>query len=1583
MDDEGDASGEWAQWFCGKQSAENDAGWNHQNTCTVDLINASIHLGFLILAALILLVCTCSTRLRRCRSKTLITLPYHDVRYILAVVFSFVFLCSLGEGILTDLTRNTATEPHLYVPQALACVNGIICLVYYHHLECWDLPRLALLLLIFWISAVIGESLKLYSAIEQQLSSDHLRWYTISASILLYGCYAIIEICFILSQPCCAGRKPPDIPRDLRKKSMLYHHRYVNLFSRYLYWWISWLLRQGYKHPIEKSHLGCLPDEHRTRYQYELFKRAYEVEETRAAIHNTTPSMWRAYFGAYGRPMIISGILKLLGDLFILVGPVAIGGIVTYAANYESGEDGAHQVETPYVTISEFFSNGFVLVAVMFLSTVYYSIYYQTHFYICTIESMHVRTAIQAFVYEKSLRLSSWTMTGGDMTVGQITNHMSTDAINVLGMFQFIHFLWTSIIQIIVILVLLYFVLGVAALLGALTLILISPIQLKIGTIMTRIHENVLIYTDDRLKKSNELLHGIKLLKLYGWEELFCSAIEVVRKNEIVQVMKEGMYMAMTWCLTDVAPLLVTLVSYAAYYPWLSDTPLTPDIAFASLALFQSLIIPFFMVPIALGYFVNGLVSTNRLEIFFAAAEIEEKDDGRQQELVNDDDNDSDEEWYINQGRNGGAYKKKYFRENIKQSAVEETSMKKEESTDKTKLLRQEKPTLYGTMNKTIFPGHDTAVHSIPLDDHLAIQVKGGYFAWDPEDDSAILSDIDLDIHKGKLTMIVGTVGTGKSSILSAMLGEMTTISGTVQFNGNHGNISYCSQKAWLQNATLRDNILFGEQYNNDKYQSVLSACALHPDIDILPAGDLTEIGEKGINLSGGQKQRVSVARAIYSNTDIVILDDPLSALDVHVGRQLFMEGIIDLLIDNKRTVILVTHQLQYLQYADKIVVMDNGKIHRQGEIDKIAKEDPELYKQWRETVQLLSESESETEDDTTVQEREELKKQISVIEDEKLEEDGKLIEEEERERGSISLAIYMVYSKAVKIPYALLAIALNAISIVIMAITNFWLSEWSEAGYDVANKTETDIKDDNVYYLGVYTLFTFISAATLLLVCITSTVFTILAAKRIHHSLLRNIIHAPMRFFDTTPIGRILNRFSSDTQIIDQRLWQTIYYVVQSYLWVLVAIVVNTIVTPFYILFIIPITIVYFLLQTFFIRTSRELQRIDSITKSPVFAHFSETLTGLSTVRAYRIQKQLRRRIIAKIDDNNIAFLFMKTINIWLGIRLDFIGSLMVLLVGLIALVTVALGSIQSSWVGLTLTYALAAATNMNWMVRQTADMEMQMNAVERVNHYTHLDTEDYEGNYYPRHDWPDKGEVKLENVCVRYATTLDPVLNNITLHFRAGEKIGICGRTGSGKSSLTLALFRMIDTFQGRIMIDGLDISHVPLLTLRNRLAIIPQDPVLFTGSIRFNLDPEKTRTDDELWAALEIAQLKTLVSELDNQLDSLVTEGGENFSVGQRQLFCLARAFLRKARVLVMDEATASIDMQTDAILQSVVSTAFADRTVITIAHRISSILDADTVLVLSDGNVVEYDTPKMLLDKEDSMFSSLVKGNYDQD
>ncbi|XP_071484824.1 ATP-binding cassette sub-family C member 9-like [Diadema antillarum] len=1579
------------KWFCGTNSSDlpsfNNRSMNYAdvfgNQCYIDAFIAGTQVAFVVVTAVIIIAISCCTSYREREGHFLLRYPTHAPRWLLTFVLAVMSVASIAEGILTDSTYiQQPTQPHLYLTGITSFFGSLMSLLYFTKMEQWRSRHMSWFLLLYWVASLATMGLQLEYLNYQELNDVHVTIYDITIIlIVVYSVFLLLELIFISIMIFGFFNDTTliqEYPEDLKKESMYYMELYVNIMSQLMHWWLNWMFILGFKKPLEVDDLGTISTVHTAEYNHLRFKRNLQREVKRAKAKGVEPSLARVYVTTYWPRMLAGAFLKLCTDFGAYVGPLAIGGITLYVIR----EPGEPQPPHP-VSVSEFFADAYILIGCIFVTALVRHMCDQTYQFWTSIEGIHARSAIQSVVYEKSLRLSTYAMSGGMMTMGQITNHMSVDANNVMMFFMLGNEVWATPVKIAFALFLLYQQLGSPALIGASVFLLVIPFQLAAAVSMSKFIKAVLGAADFRLKISNEMLQGIKLLKLYGWERIYYQAIKRARITELYALLKVYIFFAVTFVINAATPIIVTLVSFGTYTA-VTDKILTPDVVFTSLSLFNQIAGPLFMFPFVINLFVGCIVSTSRLRKYLLAPEVE----GRSGDISGlpdgvDSATDSAEsvrstdkldfEIDVKQPSWGRSRSKKSKRvETASDSPDKKTPLLSGDGSPKSSLS-------YGATHyqeDTFFGEKD----GFPSD--VAIRIDDGNFTWDPDSNVPILSDINVDIPKGKLTIVVGQVGSGKSSLLSAMLNEMTTLSGSVTTSSDAKSTAYAPQKAWLVNATLKENIIFGEEVNLSMYRKVIDACALQPDIDMLPGKDMTEIGEKGINLSGGQKQRVSVARSLYANRDIIILDDPLSALDMHVGSHLFKNGIQNILKKRRKTVILVTHQLQYLPDADKVIVMKDGKISCQGTPDEVAEADPSLMADSERMLKEATESEAEAsgaESETLLEERRALKKQlsrqISVNKDSvpgtSAEETGRLIEEEEKEKGSVSYMMYLYYFKSMGYSIACLMVGCVAMRSGLQVATNFWLSDWSESGLLPANETKS-----TSYYLRGYAGFSMSTVAGSILSNIFSCLGALLAARAIHFALVQNIIGIPMRFFDTTPIGRILNRLSSDTQWIDQRLVHTCNMLLNTLVSVIASFIVNAIVNVYFVIFLVPIGIIFFIILVYFVATSRMLQRLESVTRSPVFAHFSETLGGLPIIRAYKDEKRFFRNILGKIDKNNTALVYLYTANRWLAIRLDYLGAVIVLIASLSALLGAVYGSVDSSLVGLAITYSLEISIFMNMVVRGCADLELQMNAIERIRYYTEVKNEDYDG-LEPPPEWPDKGEIVLEKISVRYAPELDPVLHDVDVTIPAGQKLGICGRTGSGKSSLTLALFRIIDTFKGRILIDGVDIASVPLITLRQRLSIIPQDAILFTGSIRRNLDPSDVKSDDELWKALDIAQLRDVVTPLEGGLDYVVTEGGENFSVGQRQLFCLARAFLRDSRILVMDEATASIDQETDRILQDVVADVFQDRTVITIAHRVGTIMDSDNILTLSDGHVVEFDSPNVLMKKEDSVFASLVR------
>ncbi|XP_078665040.1 ATP-binding cassette sub-family C member 8-like [Branchiostoma floridae x Branchiostoma belcheri] len=1513
---------------------------NDHPTCIPEMLSCVPH-AYVVFVAMVTGITYC------CREKSSHVTPWshysgHTLRWMLSILLLLCYMCAIGAG---AISANDSKQPwpYLYVPSILGLVATLLSIGLYNAWETGNYRVPLLTLLVYWAGIGGLQGWTVWRMVHAGFAGDlYVRFYVTVVIAAVYALLMLIELYLLLTKRYCCGSccavPPSHPPNDLQDEEMTFYQPFVNPVSMVTYWWLNGFLQLGYKRPLEMSDLGKLPKEHHAAVNHKLLGQAFNKHMTKWTSAHPARSLWASYLTVYGWRFFLGCLFQFIGSSLSFVGPICIDRVVQYVElSHIPPSNSTITEEVSLVTFDTFIQNGFVLTVVLLVALVTKACCLHMAYYIVMREGINAKTGLQAMVYEKTLRLSSAALTGGTMTTGGVINHLSIDAGNIMDFFFYIFYLWSAPITLVVAMVLLYLSLGEAALAGGGLMIVLAPVQWYLAMKMGRLQKETLEQTDQRIKKSNEMLQAMKLIKLYAWEDIFSDMIKGARRKELRVLLKGFLYGVCVLFVTRCTPILSTLLTFSLY-TLITGQPLTAGKAFSSLALFNILEAPLFTLPMVTRVAVNAIVSNRRLGKFFVAPEVDSTD---------------------LEPRGGSPH------------TVRETSFANES-------LPSEDQRSHLVINVSQL-GSET----FELDDNTAIQVEEGTFAWDLESKQPILTNLYINIPRGKLTFIVGSVGSGKSSLLNAILGEMTTITGSVRFASAHDSVAYAAQKPWLLNASLKDNILFGSPMDRRRYSAVISACALQPDLDILPAGEETEIGEKGINLSGGQKQRVSVARALYSAADIVILDDPLSALDVHVGTQLFEEGIVGLLAAEGRTVILVTHKLQLLPQADLILVMKDGQVAHQGTLEEISLASPHLFEQWRE--EWDEEEKEEEEEDAKKDEKKDDKD-----EDEKETRDGKLMTKEEREKGMVKVKIYFTYAYAggivLFIASMLAQVALRGFGVA----RDFWLSDWSSASSsqngsqleissmfgEIAHPNVTDVE----YYLIGYAS---LSGGVILMTLIGALLFLSVgyrAAKNLHQAMLDNIVRAPMRFFDTTPLGRIINRFSSDTQTIDQKLQSSVMSVVSTTLQCLAAVVVNAVVTPWFLIPALPVIGFYFFMQKYFRASSRELQRLESISKSPVLASFTEVLGGLSTVRSYKEQGRFSQQFHQNLDSTARTFMWLNTANRWLGVRLDLIGSVIVFAAALSSLLAAVLGNLAPGLVGLSLTYALSVSGYLNWLVRSLADVEMKMNSLERVKHYTDVQIEPQEDTTVALPpNWPSRGEVRVSGLSTRYDTDLDPVLMDVSVVFKGGEKVGICGRTGSGKSSLTLSLFRMIDNFSGEIYIDDVDISKISLQTLRSKLSIIPQDPVLFAGTIRFNLDPLESRSDQELWDALAAAQLKVVVSDLPEGLDSLVSEGGENFSVGQRQLFCLARAFLRKTKILIMDEATASLDLETDSVLQSAVTTAFADRTVITIAHRLSTILDYDHILVLKDGRVVENGSPQELLYDTNSLFSALVKGS----
>lgn len=871
----------------------------------------------------------------------------------------------------------------------------------------------------------------------------------------------------------------------------------------------------------------------------------------------------------------------------------------------------------------------------------------------------------------------------------------------------------------------------------------------------------------------------------------------------------------------------------------------------------------------------------------------------------------------------------------------------------------------------------DSVERNEGCDGVIAVDVQDGTFSWDDDGLEQDLKNINLKVNKGELTAIVGTVGSGKSSLLASILGEMHRNSGKVQVCGS---TAYVAQTSWIQNGTIEENILFGLPMNRQKYNEVIRVCCLEKDLEMMEYGDQTEIGERGINLSGGQKQRIQLARAVYQDCDIYLLDDVFSAVDAHTGTEIFKECVRGAL--KGKTIVLVTHQVDFLHNVDRIVVMRDGMIVQSGRYNDLLDSGLDfgvLVAAHETSMELVEQGAAVPGENSnkpmisksaSINNRETNGESNSLDQPKSAKGSSKLVKEEERETGRVSFNIYKLYcTEAFGWAGILAVLFLSVLWQASMMASDYWLAfETSVERADVFNP---------IVFISIYAAITIVSVILIVVRSYSVTIFGLKTAQIFFNQILTSILHAPMSFYDTTPSGRILSRASTDQTNVDIFIPLFINFVVAMYITVISIVIItcqNSWPTAFLLIPLVWLNIWY---RGYFLSTSRELTRLDSITKAPVIVHFSESISGVMTVRAFRKQKEFRLENFKRVNSNLRMDFHNYSSNAWLGFRLELLGSLVFCLSALF-MILLPSNIIKPENVGLSLSYGLSLNSVLFWAIYMSCFIENKMVSVERIKQFSNIPSEAAWNikDRSPPPNWPGQGHVDIKDLQVRYRPNTPLVLKGITLSISGGEKVGVVGRTGSGKSTLIQVFFRLVEPTGGKIIIDGIDICALGLHDLRSRFGIIPQEPVLFEGTVRSNIDPTGQYTDDEIWKSLDRCQLKDTVASKPEKLDSLVVDNGDNWSVGQRQLLCLGRVMLKQSRLLFMDEATASVDSQTDAVIQKIIREDFAARTIISIAHRIPTVMDCDRVLVVDAGRAKEFDKPSNLLQRQ-SLFAALVQ------
>lgn len=1229
---------------------------------------------------------------------------------------------------------------------------------------------------------------------------------------------------------------------------------------------------------------------------------------------------------------------------------------------------------------------------------------------------IRARIAFIMAVYDKILTVRRL------QSVGEVVNFLSSDSSRIIESIRFGWWLILAPISLFALMGILCSYIGAYALIGMLVLFLQMPIQLFVGSKIGAVRERAVALTDERVMIMNDILSSIKTVKLYCWEDSFADQVASIRAREGAELATTATIKYLNVAISFFSPTLATMLSLSVYFG-AGKHEVNSYLVFTVASLFNASSAPLACLPMAIANIAQGFIGMSRLQ-----------------------------------------------------------SLMRQDDLRDTRILNMSRDPLVRVKDATFTFDYDPDVEGQlgGVDDHDSVSLRN---ASPSEDGNSgfTLQRVNLNIDRpGKLVAIVGKVGSGKSCYLSAIAGMLPAQEGRVEVNGD---ISFLTQGGLLVNSTVRENILFGLPYNEEHYQRTCEACELAADFKNLDRGDQTEVGEKGATLSGGQKARVGLARAVYADRAIYLLDDPLSAVDSRVGARIFQKCLKGALAN--KIIILVTNQPQYLPGCDEIIVLDGGRQVAHGTYDEIKVEedfasllnlqteqkkdgasssaavassstlesahasfsgsnmasssamtvpgsskmainmgaqklvevdDPVLLSDDEEPPQLpLSSSldelnrakesqrslshipvvggtnsaHSSMKDRST---RDVFDNQLSLTEDvagsfknvgvtsmvpvhvaasaeDDVRERATMMEDEDSSSEGVGLGTFAYYCFA----SGTLAPCLVALFFIVVQLNRVAVDGYlSFLCYAAPVNSPLRATWNMTYLLLLYAAFVIVFLFMLMGRAAAFARVATSSATSIHNVVFAKVLKAPLSFFETNPLGRILNRFSRDLDIVDGRLPDFFIDAVVFVIHCISIIIVICVIIPWFTFLLLLMCVAFWMLITYYQRTARELKRLDAVSSSPIFAHLSVSIAGIATIRAYQAQERFRQDNKDKINTNTRAYYAFEAVTNWVGLCLDLLAAAISTFVGLLTI-----SNSNPEYAGLVLTYSLMMTAAFQYAVRTSTETENLLVAVQRLKEYAdNLSTEGIR-DHYPRPpvDWPSAGQIIFKDVVVKYRPDLPPVLKRVNFTINPREKVGIVGRTGAGKSTLIQVLFRLIEPAGGDILIDGVSIINLDLPDLRRKLACIPQDPVLFVGNIRSNLDPFNEHDDSALWDALDRVHMKRMVEAMPESINSPIVEGGVNFSLGQRQLICIARAILRGARILIMDEATAAIDMESDQLIQTTVRSSFAEVTVLTIAHRLATIMDYDRIMVVADGGIAEFDNPQTLLANPDSIFYSM--------
>jgi len=1292
-----------------------------------------------------------------------------------------------------------------------------------------------------------------------------------------------------------------------------------------------------------------------------------EVELENRLIH--------ALLATVKRRLIVGGIFRFVNTVFQFSFPILLNLILSY---YEDVQDGKVTQNDPVMV----YYKGYWLSALLMVFVALKALSESAYFHKVNRCSWRVKAAVSSSIYRKSLRLASSEQQ--KTTLGEIVNLMQVDAAKIEAFMIQIHVLWDGLFQIVGYMAILGNLLGWTCIIGMLLIMSSIPMMGKITGKMFGYNRSMVKYSDQRIKAVNEALQGMLAVKMYTWEDSFAKEIDGFRREELQSLKRIAYLRAFFRSVMSALPIIAAACTFLAYV-YGSNGSISASTLFASIVAFDMLRMPLMFYPMALAQYAQAKVSLKRVGLFLGYDEVNKVGYTRKPEEAGEITIENASLYWFDPTK---PLPRSALDESTRNSSISDSQ---HSSSSGQQLSKQ-------SSRRVSFSRKSSSRSDAP-DPVATVEEETALVYPNP-----ILEDVNIHVSTGTLCAIVGPVGSGKSTLCSAVLNE--AVLGEGSRVALHGSVAYVAQTAWILNKTVRDNILFGLPYDRERYEQVIDACSLRHDISILEDGDQTEIGERGINLSGGQKQRISLARAAYSGADVLIFDDPLSALDPEVAQKVFAECINGLLAGKTR--LLVTNNLQFLSECDFIVAFSkHGKIVEQGTYTDL------MSDKRGEVTRLLkgiapsrrSVVKEETVDD--------VKKDDTKTNDI----DAKnLITKEERQTGSVKLNVYLKYIQAgggyIFFSFIFLTYMLSTGTNV---MTSVWVAMWTaDAPSNYSNgKSET-------FYIVGYALLSILLGIMTFIRSYALASFGVRSSFVLHGNVLRSVLKAPMSFFDTTPTGRILSRFSKDMFSVDNEIADFVDLFVFIVLQLIVVMVSIVVITPYFAVVLPFLGYLYIRAMNYFRQVSRETKRLESVARSPVYSQFSETLGGLSTIRAYGKSSKFVESFGGLLDLNSRTIYCNKASDRWLATRLEGIASCVVGLSAFFATSVVVSNGASignpsnfASFAGISLSYAVTATGMMQFVVRAFAQVEAAMNSVERITYYTEeipqeaaMTSKELESDkpsdlmntaqkvvaatgsvVHPAKEWPTSGSITLTGLKMRYRPETPLVLKGLNVKINAGERVGIVGRTGSGKSSLLLILMRLVEpfftddelkneTYKAPLVVDGVDVMRIGLFDLRSKVGIIPQSPVLFSGTIRSNLDPFNNFSDLEIWSALEKCRMKEAVAVMTDGLLSRVAEYGENLSQGQRQLLCLGRAVLKQAHILLLDEATSSVDFETDKLIQTTIREAFKGCTVLTIAHRVNTIMDSDKILVMNDGVVAEFDPPEVLLQNKESIFSEIV-------